>query len=260
MSEYGHTETGLRGPVSAAVRETHVGVVVLLGSRAYKLKKPVRTDFLDYSTPDRRLAACRRELELNRRLAPDVYLGLAQVANHDDPSAGPGQGSAPEPLLVMRRMPDERRLTSLIHSGADVRSELRALAKQLAAFHTRADRGPHIDAEATTDAVRRRWSANIAELRAMQPCALNTDLISKIESRAVAFLAGREPLFANRIASGRVLDGHGDLLADDIFCLDDGPRALDCLEFDDRLRYLDGLDDVAAARPKPPGDALPPGL
>ena len=59
----------------AEVRETHSGVVFLVGERAYKMKKPVTTAFLDFSTPERRLAACRREVELNRRLAPDVYLG-----------------------------------------------------------------------------------------------------------------------------------------------------------------------------------------
>ena len=58
------------------------------------------------------------------------------------------------------------------------------------------------------------------------------------------FLAGREQLFAQRISQGRIVDGHGDLICDDIFCLDDGPRILDCLDFDDRLRYVDGLDDI----------------
>ena len=84
----------------AAVRETHVGVVVLLGDRAYKLKKPVSTPYLDFSTPERRLAACRRELELNRRLAPDVYLGLAHVSGECADSHQPA-----EPMLLMRRSP-----------------------------------------------------------------------------------------------------------------------------------------------------------
>lgn len=74
---------------------------------------------------------------------------------------------------------------------------------------------------------------------------LDGDLTAEIERLTLDFLAGREPMFRRRIAAGRVLDGHGDLLTDDVFCLDDGPRVLDCLEFDDRLRWLDGLDDIA---------------
>ena len=65
------------------------------------------------------------------------------------------------------------------------------------------------------------------------------------DAAADRFLTGRDPLFASRAQAGRIVDGHGDLLADDIFCLDDGPRILDCLDFDDRLRWVDGLDDAA---------------
>jgi hypothetical protein len=88
----------------ADVRETHIGVVFLLGDRAYKLKKPVKTGFLDFSTPQRRLAACRREVELNRRLAPDVYLGISSVSAVVDPRL-PGLADSVEHMVVMRRMP-----------------------------------------------------------------------------------------------------------------------------------------------------------
>ena len=110
---------------NAAVHETHVGVVILLGDRAYKIKKPVRTGFLDFSTPQRRRAALHRELELNRRLAPDVYLGLCQVTDPVDPHL-PG-----EAMLVMRRMPAERRLSTLARAGATLDQPLRRLRMQL---------------------------------------------------------------------------------------------------------------------------------
>jgi uncharacterized protein len=79
----------------------------------------------------------------------------------------------------------------------------------------------------------------------MRGTVLDADLAEEIERRTLDFLAGRADLFAARLAAGRIVDGHGDLLADDIYCLDDGPRVLDCIEFDDRLRWLDGLDDAA---------------
>ena len=235
----------------ADVRETHIGVVFLLGERAYKLKKPVTTGFLDFGTPQRRLAACRREVELNRRLAPDVYLGVSSVS---DPALPPWDGADPgsagrfgghgEPLVVMRRMPDERRLSTLVKAGVPVDDQLRALARSVAAFHSTARRGAEITAEGSRDALARRWAANTDQVRA-QCTVLSSELVDAVDRLATRFLAGRGALFADRCAQGRVVDGHGDLIADDVFCLDDGPRALDCLEFDDRLRYVDGLDDVA---------------
>ena len=94
------------GNLCAQVRETHTGVVVLLGDKAYKAKKSVTTDFLDFSTTDRRERACEHEVALNRRLSPDSYLGVAHFT-------GP-QGGPAEPVIVMRRYADSTRLTSLV--------------------------------------------------------------------------------------------------------------------------------------------------
>ena len=221
----------------AAVRETHIGVVFLIGELAYKLKKPVRTAFLDFSTRQRRLAACQREVELNRRLAPDVYLGVADVTGVD--------GRPCDHLVVMRRMPEDRRLATLLGAGAPLADQVRRLARMLASFHTRAQRDPEITVEGGRDALRTRWTEGFEELRRFRGTVLDDALVTELERQALDFLDGREPLFAARQCAGRIVDGHGDLLTGDIFCLDDGPRVLDCLEFDDRLRYLDGLDDAA---------------
>jgi aminoglycoside phosphotransferase family enzyme/predicted kinase len=221
----------------AAVRETHAGVVFLVGDRAYKLKKPVDLGFLDFRTVASRRAACQREVQLNRRLAPDVYLGVGTLSTGDDGAA--------EPLVVMRRMPDHRRLSSMVRAGADLRDTVTHLARMIASFHAGAGRGPRISAEGTRDAIASRWTASFEQVRPFHRAVLHPVLLPEIERLTMEFLDGRAPLFDRRVAGGRVVDGHGDLLADDIFCLDDGPRVLDCLDFDDQLRYLDGLDDVA---------------
>jgi uncharacterized protein len=239
-----------------AIRETHIGVIFLLGEYAYKLKKSVgRTrqwdasrdeyvsvtigdvGFLDFTTRERRLAACRREVELNRRLAPDVYLGVADISGPD--------GTPCDHLVVMRRMPDDRRLSALVSAGVPVADVLRRIARTIAAFHAGAQRGPQISAQGGRDAVRTRWRESFDQVRALRRARPDGGLVTEIERRALDFLDGRRALFDARIADGRVVDGHGDLLADDIFCLEDGPRVLDCLEFDERLRWLDGLDDAA---------------
>ncbi len=221
----------------AAVRETHIGVVFLVGELAYKLKKPVRTTFLDFSTRQRRLDACRREVELNRRLAPDVYLGVAEVTGVD--------GHPCDHLVVMRRMPEQRRLAALLGAGVPLDGEIRQLARTLAAFHAGARRSPEITVEGGRDALRAHWVGHFADLQPFHDTVLDGTLMLELERLALDFLDGREPLLTTRQRTGRIVDGHGDLLTADIFCLDGGPRMLDCLEFDDRLRYLDGLDDAA---------------
>ena len=226
-----------RGGWGADVRETHSAVVVLLGDRAYKVKKPVDLGFLDFTTLASRRAAVSRELKLNRRTAPDVYLGTLEVRDPD--------GTVCDHLLVMRRMPEDRRLATLVRAGVDVAVPLRQLARDLAAFHSTARSGPAVDACGTPDALRGRWVDNVRGLRDHPVDTVPPELLDRVEQLALEFVAGREPLLQSRIHAGLVRDGHGDLLADDVFCLEDGPRALDCLDFADELRWMDVLDDAA---------------
>ncbi|WP_406099151.1 AAA family ATPase [Streptomyces sp. NBC_01013] len=218
------------------MRETHTSTLFFVGDRVYKLKKPVDLKFLDYTTVEARRTACEREVALNRRFAPDVYLGAGEIRV---PHA------TPEPLVVMRRMPAERRLSQLVREGAAVDDAVRDVARLLATCHADAPRSQDVDAQGTRDALSARWEASFAQVRALTDKGPVPEGVEEIEWLVRRYLAGREQLFALRIDQGRIVDGHGDLLADDIFCLDDGPRVLDCLEFDDHLRYVDGLDDVA---------------
>ena len=220
----------------AEARETHAAVVLLVGDRAYKVKKPVDLGFLDFTTVAARERACRREVALNRRLAPDVYLGVAELHLPD---------RTREPVVVMVRMPDERRLSTLVRHRAAVDADLRELARRLATFHARSPRGPEIDVEGGIDRLRARWTDSFRQVDAFHGTVVDQAEAVDIERLTLRFLDGRGPLFGARVADGCIVDGHGDLIAEDVFCLEDGPRALDCLEFDDRLRYLDRVDDAA---------------
>lgn len=220
-----------------AVRETHSSIVVLIGGYAYKIKKPVDLGFLDFRTHAARRADCVREIELNRRLAPDVYFDLADFDRPDGPRH--------EPVVVMRRMPERARLSTLIEQNQPVERPLRALARRIAAFHATADRGPEIARAGRADRLWARWSANLQESERFCPAVLEQDVHRDVAEFAERYVSGRDVLLDERSRSGLVVDGHGDLTAEDVFCLDDGPRVLDCLEFDDRLRWVDVLDDVA---------------
>jgi aminoglycoside phosphotransferase family enzyme/predicted kinase len=223
--------------VPAAVLETHISYVFLFGDRAVKLKKPVQFPFLDLSTPELREAACRREVDLNRRLAPDVYLGVGNVTGTD--------GTVCDHLVLMRRMPDDRRLSHLVADGAVDGGALVPLARTIAAFHARAERSPAIALAGRPRTLRERWEAGFREIAPLLDDGDERACEGEIEHLVRRYLDGRARLFDSRVEAGSIVDGHGDLLADDIFLLDDGPRVLDCLEFDDALRFGDVLADVA---------------
>ncbi len=227
-----HPREASRAP---EVVETHISTLFFVDDLVLKRRKPVTTGFLDFASVEARRLDCEREVELNRRLAPDVYLGVASL---DLP------GVFAEPLVVMRRLPVDRRLSALL-GEPDAGDHVREVARVVASFHSRAARGTAIDAAATVEAVQALWSAGFEQLS-----TLGGDLVDQAELDRAArlahdFLAGRKPLFDQRLADGRAVDGHGDLLAEDIFCMDDGPRILDCLEFDEHLRFGDALLDVA---------------
>jgi uncharacterized protein len=222
---------------TATVAETHSAIVFFVGERAYKVKKPVDLGFLDFRSRQAREDICHREVALNRRLAPDVYLGVADVVGPD--------GEPCDHLVVMRRMPPERRLATLVARGEPVDDHLWHLAHLIAAFHARAERLAAADEAASASALGQRWADNTTSLRDHADGSVDRTLVDHVDALARRYLDGRKPLFERRIADGRACDGHGDLLADDIFCLEDGPRVLDCIEFDDHLRYGDVLADVA---------------
>ncbi|MEZ0351542.1 AAA family ATPase [Mycobacterium sp. pR1184] len=224
------------------VHETHTGLVVLAGDRAFKAKKPIATHFLDFRTAEQRERACLREVELNSRLSPESYLGVAHLT---DPCGGPA-----EPIVVMRRYREEDRLTALIARGPDesVRVVLDTIADALARFHARAERSPEINAEGKLCAVDGRWRENLSELNSFvgEPVSeISFKVLARVQRLAAEFVSGRAPLFARRVEEGCIVDGHGDLLADDIFWADGKLALLDCLEFDDKLRHIDRIDDAA---------------
>lgn len=220
----------------ADLHETHTSYVIAIGDTVHKMKKPVRTAFLDFSTRAARWEACTREVALNRRFAPDVYRGVAELT-------GP-EGGLGEPLVVMRRLPSARRLSTLAETGTDVADDVGRIAAVIAAVHAKGPFGESIDAHGTRSALETRWRHNIDEIRASEFDILPSCVVDTIESRVRRYLAGRAALFDTRLRHKRIVDGHGDLLADDIFCLEDGPRIIDCLDFDDALRHLDGIDDI----------------
>jgi aminoglycoside phosphotransferase family enzyme/predicted kinase len=218
------------------VAETHVSWVLMLGDRAYKLLKPVDLGFLDHRSREARARACRREVEVNRRFAPDVYLGVLDVRDEE--------GRLRDHLIEMRRMPAARRLTGLL-ATAEGPERVAEVARLVAAVHRAAPRSAEIARAGEPEMVMARWRQGLAQVDEAGGDLIPAGERERAARLALDYLEGRRDLLARRIGEGWVRDGHGDLLCDDVFCLDDGPRLLDCLAFDDRLRHCDVLEDAA---------------
>jgi len=254
---------GVGGAYNPAVVETHSGLVFLAGARAYKLKKADDLGFLDFTTRGSASGVCEREVELNRRLAPDVYHRRGRRAR-------PVLGKACDHMLVMRRMRDPSDgCPPSCSNGAPVGGILDQLARLIADFHARAGAQP---GPPTTQQARRRsrrgGAANTTGAEAIRrPVRRCGDRGGGRRPCRPLPSTGRQPLFEQRVAAGRACDCHCDLLADDIFCLEDGPRVLDCLEFDDALRLDDnprrrrvphhGPRTARPTRPRAPGSSRP---
>ena len=217
------------------VVETHVSRLFFVEERVYKSKKPVVNAFLDYSTAEKRQVACCREVELNSRLAPDSYLGVLDLSLN---------GSEVDHVVVMERHPSASRLSARLDDPG-VAADLQEVARKILVLHQSSPRSDEIDNAASPRAVNRLLIEGFEQLRQFSTSVLDRIELNWVEFLALHYLEGRRVLFDERVAQGHARDGHGDLQADDIFCLEDGPRILDCLEFDDQLRYSDELSDVA---------------
>lgn len=244
MTVSGASDPATPGPPGLV--ETHSALIILWGDHAHKVRKPLDLGFLDNTTVEARAEQSRREVELNSRLAPDVYTGVLEVRGPD--------GEVIDHVVRMRRLPAHRSLAALVRSrqegstgdgDPDIVAGIREVARQIDHLHTASPRSEEIDAAGSPAAVARLWAESLDHLRGLDVGRDAPEIVDDIAALASGYLRGRAPLLRSRVAAGRVVDGHGDLLAADVYLTDDGPRVIDCLEFDDRLRFGDAMLDIA---------------
>jgi len=238
--------------------QTHISYVFLTPAHALKLRKAVRFAFLDFGTRARRNEDALREVRLNRRLAPDVYLGVAPVARaaegyrvgapRETLAEGEG-GAAPEHAVVMRRLPAGRDALSLLERGALEPAHVDAVARVLAAFHARVGLGR--PAPFTPEAWRARlaepMAENLASLRATRPSGVAPEAVERVEAAFAARLAAGAARLEARRVEGRAVDGHGDVHLQHVWfeARPEAPLLVDCVEFSDALRRIDAAGEVA---------------
>jgi uncharacterized protein len=230
-----------RSGLEVQQRETHISWVFLVGERAYKLKKPLVLPFLDYGTPERRREMCEYEVTLNRRLAPEVYLGIRAVLTSpsgvevgDEHAAG-----AIDYVVEMRRYDEQSTLAARLDRGELRREEVADLGRRLAAFH---DTCPPVTGD--LDRVRTEVERNLGEVLAVAELRAETQRIGSMSRLLRWYLRTHVSVLRDRAARGCVRECHGDLRAEHVV-LGGSPTIVDCVEFDPRLRQLDVADDLA---------------
>lgn len=238
------------GADTVEVRQTHISVVFLTGALAYKVKKPVSLGFIDYSTLGRRRLCCEEEVRLNRRLAPEVYLGVVPVTWDGAAIRMEGAGEAIEWAVKMRRLPDSATLRARLSRGEVTAEALAVLAGRLARFHDAADSGPEVAACCRFEAIASNARENFEQSAPQVGETLSRSTFDRLRSRTDEALIRLRATMESRASRGIARETHGDLRLEHVYSFPDRPPpgdwvVIDSIDFDARYRHADPIADIA---------------
>jgi aminoglycoside phosphotransferase family enzyme/predicted kinase len=225
------------------VLETHISYVLLAGEFAYKIKKPVRLAFLDFSSLQARRFYCEEEVRLNRRTAPDLYLGVVAIGG-EPPAFGPCETPV-EYAVKMKRFSQEGLLDRLARECRLGPGVIDALARSVARFHAAAPRAEAIDEEDSVARAARPALDNFREIAALETSAPIGATLERLRAWTLHERDALAPRFALRRLDGYVRECHGDLHLGNVTLVDGVPLPFDCIEFDARLRWIDVMSEIA---------------
>ncbi len=241
-------------PERVELRETHISRVFLTETYAFKQKKPVDFGFLDYSSIEKRHAACQAELELNAELAPGVYLAVIPLRRNASGKLTLGEqalrtGELVDWLVQMRRLPDGCRADQLLADSRLGRDEIERLGIRVARFHATALTTARTDGSirrfGEPAVLKQNMEENFDQTRESLPLAIGTRDAEKLRDSQREFQKFASDRFTRRVTNGKIRDGHGDLRLEQIYFLETGITLLDRIEFNDRFRYADVCADLA---------------
>jgi aminoglycoside phosphotransferase family enzyme/predicted kinase len=229
---------------SVSLVQTHVSFLFLTDTHVYKIKKPVDFGFLNFTTLDRRRFFCEEEVRLNRRLCPDVYLGVVELRESPAGVSFHGTGKVVEYAVRMKRLPGERMLDRLLEEGKVGGDGIRRIARVIAEFHLSAERSREIDGYGSIEVIRRNWEENFSQIAPFVSRTLDERDLRLLREWVERFMEEQSGLFAQRVSGGHIRDCDGDLHSENI-CLDDRVCIFDCIEFNSRFRFSDTASDIA---------------
>ena len=233
------------GEHNATLLETHISYVLLNGWHAYKIKKAIKLDFLDFSTLDRRRHYCEQELRLNRRFAPQLYLDVVAIGG----SVAVPQIESPEPAIEyavkMREFPQTLLAENLMASGDLHDNQIEQLARKLASFHAECRKATSDCAFGSADSALRTARDNFPEMRGLLRESADLADLAQIEQWTETEFSACSDFFAERKAGGFVRECHGDLHLGNLALIDGEMSLFDCIEFNEEFRWIDVMSEVA---------------
>ncbi|MBI3467462.1 MAG: AAA family ATPase [Planctomycetes bacterium] len=235
-SAYNHPVDNIR------LLETHISWVILTGRYAYKLKKPVNLGFLDFSTLERRRFYCLEEIRLNRRLAPEIYIGVVPITGTPEAPSMAGTGNPIEFAVQMCEFPQEALLSHVLQRRELMPHHIDALAREIAGFHSRIEIASPNSPFGNPEVVRQTTEESLAHL---MPGDQSNALVEHIKSWCQTEFEARRDEFLRRKQRGFVRECHGDMHLGNMLLLDGRPVLFDCIEFNERFRWIDVLSEVA---------------
>ncbi len=231
-------------PQGVELVQTQMSFVFLTGDHVYKVKKPVDLGYLDYTTLDKRRFYCQKEVELNRRLCPDAYLGVVPITQDEVGISIGGQGEVIEYAVRMLRLPQGAMMDVLLAQDQVSPDMVASVARKLAEFHKKAETNAEISAFGDLGTIVQNTDENFIQTKKYIGVTIPRERYQRIKEYTNSFIENNTPLFHRRIADGRIRDCHGDLHAAHICFLND-ICIYDCIEFNDRFRYCDVAAEVA---------------
>jgi hypothetical protein len=225
-------------------RETHISKVFLTGGYAYKIKKPVYLEFLDFTTLARRKHYCQQEVILNQRLTRDIYLDVVPITRKKGNYYLAGPGETVEYAVKMRQLPEKLSMLQLVRRGKLDRDCIDELARVLARFYQQSSTGDNINKIGTWSTIWTNTEENFIQTEQFAGSLLDQHMFQIIRAATRSFLIRRKALFDRRVEREKIRDCHGDLRTGHIY-FNDGIQIIDCIEFNDRFRYADITSDLA---------------
>ncbi len=240
------------GTPAVEMIETHISFIFFAGDFVYKVKKPVNYGFLDFTTLEKRRFFCQREVELNRRICPEVYLGVDEIRQQAGRYTLGGPGRTVEYAVKMRRLSPDSSLERLLKAGRVSLQDVERIAARIARFHRQAETGPRVASYGGLESVRRNVEENFTQTGKYVGIALSREDYDDLSAYSRAFMEVKKDVFRARAKEGQVRDCHGDLHVAQIFLEAptedgawDGISVIDCIEFNERFRCSDVVEDIA---------------
>ena len=225
--------------------ETHISWVILTGDFAYKIKKPVDFGFLDFSTLEKRHRYCEQELQLNRRLAPEIYLDVVAITGTQNKPRISAAGDAFEYAVKMRQFPQSAQLDNLLAAGELTPEHIDAIAQMVAKFHQTVEVADDSMDYGNKDMVYQPVEENFSQIKQHLDTDRYADKLETLDQWCRVEFSKLETVFENRKHAGYIRECHGDMHLRNLLWLDGRAIAFDCIEFNPALRWIDVLSEVA---------------